>query len=189
MQMKAIVLMLGFVLFAAPAWTQSLEIHLNDTSAQVRYEHPLYGDDYGLTLLNNRFLFNDDKNTVLGSIGLDFVGAPGNVPGLKVGVGSHLYGGRTRDSQALTAVGVGLRSHYAPPRLGGLGFGGKILYSPKILTFMDAERLLETSARVDFAITPKVRLFAEYQRIRVDFEDHGTRTIDEGVRGGFQALF
>jgi hypothetical protein len=186
---KKLILMLAMVLVAASSWAQSVELNLNDTSVQVRYEHPLYADDYGLSLVNTRLLFNDDENTVLGSIGLDFVGSPGNVPGLKVGVGSHLYAGKTQRSQALTAVGIGLRSQYAPPRLGGLGVEGRVLYSPKILTFIDAERLLETAVRLGFAVTPKVRLFAEYQRVGVDFENYGTWTIDEGVRGGFQALF
>jgi hypothetical protein len=186
---KKMIMVLGMVLLAASAWAQSVEMDLNDYSAQVRYEHPLYSDDYGLTLVNSRLLYNDDKNTILGSIGVDFVGSPGNVPGLKVGVGSHLYGGKTQRSQALTAVAIGVRSHYSPPHLGGLGIEGRVLYSPKLLTFVDAERMLETAVRLGFAITPKVRLFAEYQRIGVSFEDFGTWSIDEGIRGGFQALF
>ncbi len=189
MQMKVATLMLGFALFAVQGWAQSLEIHLNDTTVQARYEHPLYEDDFGLSAVGGRFLYNDDKSTALGSLGLDFVGAPGNVPGLKVGVGSHLYGGKTRGRQSLAAVGIGLRGHLAPPQLGGVGLEGRLAYAPKILTFMDAERLLETSVRLSYAVTPKVRLFAEYQRIRVDFEDLGSTTIDEGIRGGFQALF
>jgi hypothetical protein len=73
--------------------------------------------------------------------------------------------------------------------LGGVGVGGKIYYAPRIFTGLDAERLLETGVRLAYAVTPKVRVFAEYQNIRSDFEDRGNWTIDEEVRVGFQASF
>lgn len=179
----------GMCLMSVPAFAQSLDINLNDYSVQVRYLYPVSEDDYGQTHLNARFLFNDDERTRLLSLGFDFVGEPGNVPGMDLGVGVHGYGGRTDEGQDVGVVGIGAQVRYAPPTLGGFGMGARALYAPKIFSFFDSERLLETAVRIGYAVTPKIRLHLEYQNIRVDFERRGTRIIDEGIRVGFEARF
>jgi len=114
---------------------------------------------------------------------------PGNVPGLELGVGGLLYGGRTDDRQDLFDLGVGGRVTYAPPALGGIGATAKAYYVPQVFAWSDSERLLETGLRLSYAVLPKVLVHLEYQNIRADFEDLGNRTIDEGVRVGFEARF
>jgi hypothetical protein len=186
---KYLLLPLLLCLPALPAWSSSFDLSFNDTSAQAQIVFPLRSDDYGTMQFEGRALYNDREETRLGSAGVAFVGEPGNVPGLSLGVGGLLYGGRTDDRQDLLALGVGGRLNFAPPALGGVGVGGKIYYAPRIFTGLDAERLLETGVRLAYAVTPKVRIFAEYQNIRSDFEDRGNWTIDEEVRVGFQASF
>lgn len=166
-----------------------LDFGFNDYSAQVRYEHPLSEDDYGRSSLSARLLYNDDEETTLGSLGFDFSGVPGNVPGLEVGVGAHGYGGRTDDRQDVAALGIAARALYAPPTLGGVGVTARGAYAPKIFAFADSERLVETALRLHYAVTPKIRLHVEYQNVGVKFEDRGSWTIDEGVRVGFEARF
>lgn len=175
---------------AAMAEPPSLDLRFNDTSAQVRLSAPLFdSDDYGYSLLSGRFLYNDKEETTLGSAGFDFVGEPGGIPGLKLGVGTQLYGGRADDGQDLLALGVGTRVDYAPPVLGGFGLGGRVFYAPNIFSWLDAERLLETEVSLSYALLPKVTVNLSYQNIRTDFDDHGDWTIDEGVRLGFEARF
>ncbi len=86
-------------------------------------------------------------------------------------------------------MAVGGQVNLAPPFWGGFGIYTRLFYSPKIFSFLDAERMLEWDARLGYAITPRVRVYAGYQHIRADFEDRGKRTIDEGVRVGFLAQF
>lgn len=186
---KYLLLFLLLCLPALPAWSSSIDLNFNDTSAQAQLVLPLRSDDYGTMEFEGRLLYNDHEETRLGSAGLIFVGEPGNVPGLSLGIGGLLYGGRTDDKQDLSALGVGGRLRFAPPKLGGIGVSGKVYYAPRIFTGIDAERLLETGVRLSYAVTPKVRLYAEYQNIRCDFEDRGNWTIDEEVRVGFQASF
>jgi hypothetical protein len=174
---------------ALPAWSSSFELSFNDMSAQAQLDLPLRSDDYGTIQLEGRALYNDHEDTRLGSAGLLFVGEPGNVPGLSLGVGGLLYGGRADDGQDLLSLGVGGRLNFAPPALGGFGVAGKVYYAPRIFTGLDAERLLETGIRLGYAVTPKVRVFAEYQNIRCDFEHRGNWTIDDEVRVGFLASF
>jgi hypothetical protein len=176
-------------LHALPAWSSSFDLGFNDTSAQAQLAIPLRSDDYGAIQFEGRALYNDQEETRLGSAGLTFVGEPGNVPGLSLGVGGLLYGGRTDDRQDLVALGVGGGLNFVPPALGGIGLAGKIYYAPRIFTGLDAERLLETGVRLSYAVTPKVRVLAEYQNIRSDFDDRGNWTIDDEIRVGFQASF
>jgi hypothetical protein len=176
------------------AKAESFELSLNDTSAQAIYGHLLGRDDYGAAHLQARLLYNDRKDTLLGSLGLDFSGAPLELPGLDLAVGVHLIGGeplRSRhvDDFDLLSLGIGGRAVYAPAELHGLSVGGRVFYGPKILSFLDAERLIETGLRLGFAVTPVIQLFADYQNIRIDFEQHGYRSIDDSVRVGFAARF
>jgi hypothetical protein len=176
------------------AAAESFEISLNDTSVQAQYGHLLGRDDYGAAHLQSRLLYNDRKDTLLGSLGLDFSGEPLEVPGLELAVGVHLIGGETQRGRHvedfdLLSLGIGGRVVYAPAELHGLSVGGRAFYGPKILSFLDAERLIETGVRLGFAITPVVQLFADYQYMRVAFEGHGYRTVDDSLRVGFAARF
>jgi hypothetical protein len=187
------VLVLSVLLIASPAVAETFEISLNDTSVQAQYGHLLGRDDYGAAHLQTRILYNDRKDSLLGSLGFDFSGEPLEIPGLELAVGVHLVGGEAQRRHAsdldLLAVGIGGRVVYAPAELHGLSFGGRVFYGPKILSFLDAERLIETGARVAFAVTPVVQLFVDYQNIRVDFDQVGYRSIDDSLRVGFAARF
>jgi hypothetical protein len=178
---------------AGPVAAASFEIALNDTSVQAQYGHLLGRDDYGAAHLQTRLLYNDRKDALLGSLGLDFSGEPLELPGLEMAVGVHLVGGEAqrgrREEFELLSLGIGGRVVYAPAELQGLSVGGRAFYGPKILSFLDAERLIETGVRLGFALTPVVQLFVDYQNIRVDFERHGYRTVDDSFRVGFAARF
>jgi opacity protein-like surface antigen len=186
---KIFCLGLLLILAVSNAAADSLEITLNDYSAQGRYGYLLNRDDFGSTHITSRLLYNDREETLLGSVGFEFLGEPGDIAGLGVTIGTHLTGGGTDDSQGFLNLGVGGGVDFAPPDLGGFGLFGRISYAPKIFSFIDSRRSVETGAGVSFAITPKIKLLAEYQNIRMNFKRHGTRSVDEGIRGGFQARF
>ena len=87
-----ILLTLVFCLSATAAFADSLDIGFSDESFQLVYEHPVSHDEYGTVLVNGRFLYNDEKDTKLGSVGLDFIGKPGNISGLDLGAGAKFCG-------------------------------------------------------------------------------------------------
>ncbi|BCR02963.1 hypothetical protein DESUT3_00320 [Desulfuromonas versatilis] len=181
--------LLLLALGASAAGAASLAIDFNDFSAQAELGLPITEDDYGSSQTSFRFLYNDDQDTALGSLGFDFMGQPGNVPGLEVGAAAQVAGGEADDSQDFLNLGVGVKLGYAPPVLGGFGLSGRIFYSPEIFSWLDSDRMVEWGTRASFAVTPKVRLHLDYQNVRNDFEDHGTWTIDDAVRLGFEARF
>jgi hypothetical protein len=177
------------LLAAAPAQATSVEFGLNDTSAQLRLTQPLRSDELGQTLLQARALYSDQEETKLGSLALEFAGEPGNVPGFEVGVGAGGVFGKAHRGQDFVNLALGLRADYAPPVLGGLGFGGRLGVAPELLSFADSERFWEASGQIRYALTPKARVFVEYQNLRNRFEHRGTWTIDDALRVGFEARF
>ncbi|MFK5925189.1 MAG: YfaZ family outer membrane protein [Desulfuromusa sp.] len=179
-----------FCLTATVATADSIDIGFNDESFQLVYEHPLNDDAYGTAIANGRFLYNGDKETSLGSFGVDFVGKPGNIPGLDLGVGPKFYVGSTNPDTDFINLAIGLRGSYILPQLQGLGIAAHLYYAPKVFSFRDSERLLESEVRLTYAVLPKVRLYVSYQNINLDI-DHwdNSRRIDDSIRIGFVGSF
>ena len=168
----------------------SVDIGLNDDSFQIGFEQALSNDNYGNSFGNARFLYNGDEDTKMGSIGFDFVGRPGNLPGLSVGAGTKLYLGETDHNADFINLGVGLRTDYTLPQLQGLGVSASLYYAPEVFSGRDSNRLLDSQIRLTYAIVPKVKLFLGYQNIQLDVDGpHGNWTIDNGIRAGFVGTF
>jgi len=177
---------------SALAAANSLELNFNDESAQARFGLILSQDAYGSALLDLRGLYNDekDRNFWLVSGGFDFIGEPGTVPGLELGIAADVKVGDSDVADSdFGAVGVGALARYYPPALGGFGVGARLLYSPEIFTFLEAERVTEFSTRVGYVITPRIGVHVEYQKVRVEFDRGGHVDIDDDVRVGFEARF
>ena len=177
-------------LISTPAFAGSVNIGLNDDSFQIGFEQALSDDNYGNSFGNARFLYNGDEDTRMGSIGFDFIGRPGNLPGLSIGVGTKLYLGKTDHNAEFINLGIGLRTDYTLPQLQGLGVSAGLYYAPKVLSGQDSNRLLDSQIRLTYAIIPKVKLFLGYQNIRLDIDgSRGNWTIDDGIRAGFVGTF
>lgn len=175
---------------ACGAAATTFDLNLNDYSAQIQLAAPLTSDAYGTSVATGRFLHNEDEDTTLGSVGIDFLGSPGNIPGFEFGVGAQLAGGEGKRDQEILAAGVGARVNFQPPGLQGVGLAARAYYFPSIFSMLDVDRMYELALRGGYALTPKVSIYAEYQNMRADFEDTSGRTgIDEGVRVGFEAKF
>ena len=184
-----ILLTLIFCLTATLATAGSVDIGLNDKSFQIGYVHPVNQDEYGIVTANGRFLYNDDNETSLASFGLDFIGKPGNIPGLGYGVGTKFYLGKTDPNIDFINLAIGLQASYLFSRLQGLGVSGKVYYAPQVFSFKDAERLLEGEFRVSYAILPKAKVYVGYQYINLDVKQRGDRDLSDSVRIGFVGTF
>ena len=186
------VLLLSFIIISTATFVcaDTIDIGFNDDSFQLIYERSLSQDEYGTSLFNGRFLYNGDEETRLGSLGLDFVGQPGNISGLGLGAGAKLYAGSSDPQIDFMNLGIGLRGDYTFPQLQGLGLSARLNYAPEVFSFRDSEGLLESRFRVTYAMLPKVKLYLGYQHIRLNVEDRtGHTTIDNAFRIGFIGSF
>lgn len=164
-------------------------LDFNNNSAEGRLSLPLNEDDYGTTLFNARYLYNSDKNTNLGSVAVAFYGEPGNLPGLTLGAGFVGYLGKTHKAYENLNVGLEGEAEYMPAALRGVGFGAKLGFAPKVFSFMDSEGLFEWSARVFYAVTPKIHVYVNYQQTEGDYKSKNNVTLDSDARFGIRAFF
>jgi hypothetical protein len=189
--MKKLILFMvcmSLVPFSAQATTMALDF--NDDSAEVRFDMKLTGDDYGQSIVGGRYLYNDDEETEMISAELKFVGDPGAVPGLEVGAGFIGYIGESHNSFDFSNVGVGLMADFAPGNLQGLGFSGRLVYSPDIFSWQDSDGMFEYNIRVSYAITPKVKVYVGHQGIEADVDGSNLEVdIDDDTRVGLQVKF
>lgn len=164
-------------------------LDFNNDSAEVRVSLPISEDEYGTVQFNGRFLYNGDEKTNLGSAALAFYGEPGNIPGLTIGAGFIGYIGKTHRTFDTLNVGLEGEAEYMPASLQGFGVGTKLAFAPKVFSFMDSEGLFEWSGRVFYAVTPKIHLYLNYQRITGDFETADNLKFDRDFRFGIRAFF
>jgi len=171
------------------AGAASLRLDFNNDSAEAGFAAPLADDDLGQVKLGGRFLYNDDERTRLGILSLDFIGEPGNVPGLTLGAGFFGSYGETHKYLDTLNVGIGVQAQYAPAELQGLGFAAHYALAPKVFSFRDSEGLYEWNGKVFYSITPKVQVYLTYQQMRGKFEYVRKQYFDRDLRLGIEAFF
>lgn len=188
--MRTLITALIFMLLATSyAVAGDFGLDFNNDSAEGRLSFPLNEDDYGTTKINARYLYNSDFKTNLFSTSVGFYGEPGNLPGLTLGAGFIGYIGKTERTYENLNVGLEGEAEYMPAALRGVGFGAKLGFAPKVFSFMDSEGLLEWSARVFYAVTPKVHVYLNYQRTEGDYKTANNVTLDNDLRFGIRAFF
>ena len=176
------------MLAPSAVWAGSFALDFNNESAQFDYVQLLNREAYGESDARLRLLYNEDTDTFLGTVGAGVKGTPGNIPGLETGVQITINGSDTNDEEML-AIGVGLQIDYAPPVLQGFGMMAGVHYAPKVFSFFDSERYLETGAGIYFAFMPHANLTLSYQNILIDFEDNNNVRVDDSLRIGVKLEF
>lgn len=184
------VLTVVLCLIATFASANAIDIGFNNESFHLGYERPLVQDEVGVVTGTAGFLYNEDEDTTMGRLGVDFVGSPGQYPGARLGIGTRLYAGSTARDTDFINLAVGLRASYAPPEFGGFGLATAIYHAPKVFSFRDAQNLTQTEVVLTYALIPKVRLNLGYYNLRLKEDSRGRNwTIDEGLRIGFTGFF
>ena len=178
----------AILLLSGNCWSADFSLLLNDDSVQAVLSTAFDKNEFGESIVGGRLLYNDDKDSLLGSVSAGVSGEPGNLDGLKVGAEVRGNLGRS-DSSDLLTFGLGLLASYQPPQLQGLGAYVRVQYSPELLSFLDSERLWEAVVGLNYMFTPKANVLLEYQNVEVDFDTIGKRDIDESIRLGIQFFF
>lgn len=188
--LKYLVFTFAVFSFSTIAYAQRIDINTNDETAEVEIRAIISEKVYGYSEFNARFLYSSEKHAdnKLGSAGVDAYGELDALPGLEMGVGTKLYGGRV-DHEDVLGVGLGGLLRYAPPAMNGFVFSGTLYYAPKVLSFLDSERLLESGLRLGYQIIPNAAVYVGYRNIRTHIEHDGRSRVAEGVYGGLEFSF
>jgi hypothetical protein len=180
-------LFFGAVTFSSHGTAASLDLNLNNKSAQVRLAAVVGGTTMGRTQTSIGFLYNDDEKYVLdlGLLVIDVAGSKS--PGLEIGVGPKLYFADGDKGEAV-AIGLGGQLRYKIPALQRINFGLEGYYAPDIVAFAEADNMYEVGFRAGYEILPTADVYAGYRRIRAEF-DKGDETLDESLMFGFKLSF
>ena len=115
--------------FSVSAHAQTIDINVNDNTAEVMVRAIITEEVYGYYEFNGRFLYSSDSHAdnKLGSAGVDAFGEMDMVPGLELGVGAKLYGVRVEHNDLL-CLGLGAQFRYTAPALSGFVFSGTVYF-------------------------------------------------------------
>ncbi len=181
------------VTISTTALADTIDINLRDASAQLQYISSMGRDALGKTEFHFGVLYVN-KNNLLSDFGLlvkDELG--GNAPGFSVGVGikgvvARVTGNNPEVSNA-SALALGGLVRYSPPASPRLGIVGQVYLSPNIVTFGDADRYVETGARLEFELIPQAVVYLGYRRIGFGLKSRPYAILDEGVNLGVRISF
>lgn len=171
----------------------TIDINLRDTSAQFQYKSSMGRDALGNTEFHLGALYVN-KDNILSDFGLlvkDEVGS--KAPGFSVGVGikgvvAKVTGNSTVVSNA-SAMALGAMVRYSPPATPRLGIVGQVYMSPNIVTFGDADRYVETGARMEYEVIPQAVVYIGYRRIGFGLTARPYAILDEGAHFGVRISF
>ncbi len=150
----------------------SLDISLSNDVARIGYDATQMGSGLHISLAG---LYDDDKGEMV-SAGLHVVDVRPSTSNLYIGVGAKLFAFTTDNSDRYddysgVALGVGGFFRYSFPAAPDLSVAGYGYYAPPVISFADAENVIASDLRFQFALLPTARIYAGYRYNGIRFED------------------
>jgi len=186
-----VALLLASLISVSTVSAQEIDMTLSNDSAQFRYithSNAGFGDseiDFGVLYTNS--------DEVMGMLGLMVVDDAGSgSPGLKVGLGIKAFtvsATKAGDFDA-AALSLGAELNYTLPGFSDrLALNGQIFYAPDIVSFMDANRYMYSTARIEYEVLPQAVVYLGYRRVRIGLSAMPSVTLDSDTHLGVQFYF
>lgn len=182
------ILLISLIHISTFSVADTVDINLRDTSAKIQYNASMGRDTLGKSELYLGVLFSDKDNflTDLGLMVQDEVNS--EAPIVNVGFGIKALAGRVQASDvAAVAIGamVGVKP-FPDPRL---NIVGEVHASPKILSFGESLRYIESIARIEYEIIPQAVAYIGYRSTMFDLKNKSNAKIDDGLHIGMRMMF
>jgi hypothetical protein len=183
---------LSLLTLVTTAMADTVDLNLRNSSVQFQYSAAMGREALGKTELHLGALYSshtNNSNNTLGDFGIavkDEVGS--QVPGFSVGVGIKGLVAHTQGTNE-SGVAIGGLIRYSPPGLSRLGIVGQLYFAPNITTFGDANRYVESVARLEFDVIPNAAAYIGYRNIRFNLNSGSNARLDEGVFVGVRMSF
>lgn len=176
-----------------PAHAGQLDLNLNDDAAYAQFGWAINQGQPG-TLNGEAGLYYTTDDVYVGNVGLMVVGETGSSDNpLEAGVGVKVLGihaDNGRDDFDTAGLAPGLALRYYPAAVNRLVIGGRVHYAPNVVTFGDADSVLEAQARVEYQIIPQAFAYVGYRHLEVEPETGAEDyELDEGGHVGIRILF
>jgi len=158
------ILAISLLSATALASADTLDIGLSNTTAQFKYGVP--AGLAGKSEMYGEVMYND-KNSIIGGVGLLVANDEMNVPGLTIGVGGKIVAAHIKETPVrnkASAIALGAQVRYELPAERRLAFAGELYLAPKIITYGDADRYQQYGARAEFSVSPQVQVYGGYRK-------------------------
>ena len=169
-----------------------LDINLNNNTAQFQFSTASEVNAQGNADIHGGLLYNNEKSTLF-NLGLMEQNTLEGAPGLSAGVGMEAVVARVKDNPPRTsnvsALAVDGLLRYSPPSADLIGIAGEVHYSPRILTYGDAERYIQGIVRLEYEIAPQTLVYVAYRHISFGIKDTRAAVMDSGLNVGFRLAF
>jgi len=188
--MLRLMLILLLSALCSTSLARSFDINLSDDAAQFKYGSLIGGTNYGRTEMSIGFLYNEDDN-YLGEIGLLVIDEAGSkTPGLELGVGPKFwFGGSDEADVDISAIGLGGQLRYKNPNVPRIVYGASIYYAPSVVSFMDADNMLEYDIRLEYELLPTANVYLGFRSIEAEIKNRKDVEIDESAIIGLRFKF
>jgi len=188
--MLRLMLVLLLSVISSTSLARSFDINLSSDAAQFKYGSLVGGTNYGRTEMGIGFLYNEDDN-YLGEIGLLVIDEAGTkTPGLELGVGPKFwFGGSDKANVDVAAIGLGGQFRYKNFNVPRIVYGASVYYAPSIVSFMDADNMLEYDIRVEYELLPTANVYVGYRSIEADIKNRDNVDIDKSAILGLRFKF
>ena len=188
------VMMLSLSVISSVAMADALDINLNDRAAQVTYFKAAGGNFQGDAAWHFGALTNNDKSNFFDA-GLLVKGEEASIPGLTLGLGAKALLATINTPAANTknvasALAIGLEVGYVLPTARKISVVADVYSSLKIVTFNDADRVLQSSVRAEYQVVPQTFAYIGYRYLHATLTTGATdKVIDDGAVFGIKMGF
>ncbi len=184
------ILAISLMSVTSVAMADTLDIGLSNTTAQFKY-----GVASGLAGKSEVYaeLMYNDKNSVIGGVGLLVANDETKAPGLTIGVGAKAVASTIKElpvRKNTSAVALGVQVRYELPAERRVAFAGEGYYAPEIIAFGDAKHYQQYGARAEFSLAPQMQVYAGYRKTSFSLKSTGTDVaLINGPHIGVQLSF
>jgi hypothetical protein len=185
------VVVLFLLTFATTAMADTIDLNLRNSSAQFQYSSAMGRDALGKSEFHIGGLYSDsgNSNNTLGDLGIEVKDEVGSkAPGFSVGIGIKGLVAHTQGTNE-SGVAIGGMVRYSPPTLSRMGIVGQLYFAPNITTFGDADRYVETVARLEFEVIPSAAAYIGYRDIYFNLNNGPNAKVDQGAFVGVRMSF
>ncbi len=163
---------------------KSMSVYASDKTAQVQFERS--GGIFGLNSNHARigFLTNETRdNTLTGSVLFDANSS--GIPGLSIKFGTKAFAGLLAlENTDIFGFGASLEAAYLfPVERFPLTLSGSFSYAPDILTFGQADRIIDWHVRASLPLTDNIEGFTGLRFLQFDTRA-GQRELDKRIHIG-----
>lgn len=165
----------ALMLLSATAHAEKLDLNISNEAVRAAFSGPMTFGQRGGGRYEFGYLYSDKRDARLnvGHAALMVSGDAGaNNANVEVGLGLRGVGIDQRGGSG-GAVAVGGDFDLRLPEFNRIGLVGYAFYAPRVLSFSDVDRYIDTAITLDYELIRDASVYVGYRQVRVRIDDFG----------------